>query len=313
MPARRIQSLGWRAAGGGRLSAFVGFSRPHTIVGTVVSVCALFVLARFLATPRDPSALDLVTALLGGLAVNVYIVGLNQLTDVDLDRVNKPWLPLPAGSLAQRDARLLVAGALAAAAVIGALGGPWLLGALTIAAVLGTAYSVRPLRLKRFHALAAGCIVGVRGLTVNLLVFAHFAAAPGGGMPLPAPLLALTLVVVVVGLVIAWFKDLPDMEGDRRHAIGTLPLRLGARRVVAMGVGALLATHIAVVAAGLVGITGLHTGVLVAGHAGLAAALGWSVRRLALGDPRSTAAFYRSIWKLFSAEYAVFAAAAVLA
>lgn len=295
------------------VSTAVTFSRPHTIVGTVVSLCSLFILARNLPTGADPSAADLVVALVAGLAVNVYIVGLNQLTDVALDRVNKPWLPLACGSVTPAVARGVVGGALAIALAAGVRGGPWLLAAIAIAAALGTVYSVRPLRLKRYHPLAAGCIVAVRGLVVNLLVFAHYAAVPGTGLPLPPALVLLTLVVVVVGLVIAWFKDLGDMEGDRQYAVGTLPLRLGAARVVALGVGALLVTDAAVVVAGVAGVPGLQPLTLVGGQGALAAALVLAARRLDVADASSTARFYRSIWVRFCAEYGVFAAAAVLA
>lgn len=293
-------------------ATLVAFARPHTITGTVVSLCGLFVLARSLDTGADPGGADLLTALVGGLAVNVYIVGLNQLTDVALDRVNKPWLPLAAGTLSRESARLVVAAALALALAAGALGGPWLLAALATAAALGTAYSARPLRLKRFHPLAAGCIVAVRGLVVNLLVFAHYAAPSGAGLPLPPALVVLTLVVVVLGLVIAWFKDLGDMEGDRQHAVGTLALRLGPRRVVRLGVGALLATYAGVAVAGPVSTPGLHGGVMAAGHGALAVALAVSAGRLDLGEAASTARFYRSVWWLFSAEYVLVAVAAVL-
>lgn len=294
-----------------RLSAAVGFARPHTVVGTVVSLCALFALARALPTAADPTATDLGIALLAGLAVNVYIVGLNQVTDVALDRVNKPWLPLAAGSITPTGARLAVGGALVVAVTAGAAGSPWLLAAIVVAAVLGTAYSVPPLRLKRYHPLAAACIVAVRGLVVNLLVFAHYAAAPGTGLPLPPALVTLTAAVVVTGLVIAWCKDLGDMEGDRRYSVGTMPLRIGPSRVVALGVGALLAAYTAVALAGLVGLPGLHAGVLAGGHGALAAWLVAATARLELADAGSTARFYRTIWILFSAQYGVFAAAAV--
>lgn len=36
------------------------------------------------------------------LAGNGYIVGINQVYDVDIDTVNKPFLPIAAGALLQR-------------------------------------------------------------------------------------------------------------------------------------------------------------------------------------------------------------------
>lgn len=38
-----------------------------------------------------------VQALIPALLMNVYIVGLNQIYDIDIDKVNKPYLPLASG------------------------------------------------------------------------------------------------------------------------------------------------------------------------------------------------------------------------
>ena len=60
------------------------FSRPHTIIGTTVSIVALYVIA--VATlpglALDGGLFDLFWTLVAGLAVNVYIVGINQIEDV---------------------------------------------------------------------------------------------------------------------------------------------------------------------------------------------------------------------------------------
>jgi homogentisate phytyltransferase/homogentisate geranylgeranyltransferase len=35
---------------------------------------------------------DLVATVIAGLTVNIAIVGINQITDVEIDRINKPFL-----------------------------------------------------------------------------------------------------------------------------------------------------------------------------------------------------------------------------
>ena len=45
------------------------------------------------------AAFHLFWTLVAGLSVNVFIVGINQITDVEIDRVNKPYLPIAAGDL----------------------------------------------------------------------------------------------------------------------------------------------------------------------------------------------------------------------
>ena len=83
------------------LSAYWQFTRPHTIIGTSLSITVVTALA-LRTTPNDllfPSSAvsGLIVALVAALHANVYIVGLNQMFDVDIDRINKPYLPVASG------------------------------------------------------------------------------------------------------------------------------------------------------------------------------------------------------------------------
>ncbi len=86
------------------------FSRPHTIIGTSLSVLALYLIS--LATTNSAvSGLNLEQMSAVWLACscgNVYIVGLNQLTDVEIDRINKPHLPLAAGEFSLRQGQWII-------------------------------------------------------------------------------------------------------------------------------------------------------------------------------------------------------------
>jgi len=77
------------------LGALWRFSRPHTIIGTTVSIVALYLIAvdTLPGLTLDGGLFDLFWTLVAGLAVNVYIVGINQLEDVEIDRINKPFPP----------------------------------------------------------------------------------------------------------------------------------------------------------------------------------------------------------------------------
>lgn len=70
------------------VSAFARFTRPHTIIATAIQVISLFWIAGgsqvFAPTNLGPVLLTLITC----LALNIYIVGLNQITDVEIDRIN---------------------------------------------------------------------------------------------------------------------------------------------------------------------------------------------------------------------------------
>ncbi len=54
------------------------------------------------------AAAALLQALVPALLMNICIVGLNQLYDVEIDRVNKPYLPLASGELSERQGRWVV-------------------------------------------------------------------------------------------------------------------------------------------------------------------------------------------------------------
>jgi homogentisate phytyltransferase/homogentisate geranylgeranyltransferase len=300
----------------GRMVPTVGtllaFSRPHTIIGTSLSVVALAVLAA-LQAGAWPGSWQVLAVLVGSLATNVFIVGLNQVTDVEIDRVNKPWLPIASGALSLRDARRVVAVSLALALGSGLAAGPWALAAFGAGIAVGAAYSLPPLRLKRYALWAALSIAGVRGLVVNLLLFVHFLTVAGAPATVPPVIVALTAIVLALSLAIAWFKDIPDMDGDRRFQVRTLTLRLGPRRVLALGLAVLAVAYGGIIAAGLVGVPGLHGGVLALAHVAALAILVIACLRVDLADRPSVARFYLIVWALFYVEYLVFPAAGLLA
>ena len=76
------------------------FTRPHTLIGSALCIPALLA---FSAPPGQllsaPLGYALLWALVPSLLINLYITGLNQLYDIELDRVNKPTLPLAAGDM----------------------------------------------------------------------------------------------------------------------------------------------------------------------------------------------------------------------
>ena len=74
------------------LKAFYKFTRPHTIRGTILASCAC-VTRVTLSCIRTQPAIEwnlLRVAVIGLLALlcgNAYIVGINQIYDVDIDKV----------------------------------------------------------------------------------------------------------------------------------------------------------------------------------------------------------------------------------
>jgi homogentisate phytyltransferase/homogentisate geranylgeranyltransferase len=272
------------------------FGRPHTLIGTSLSIVGLYAIAASLH--RASSVVDLLWTLLAGLCVNVFIVGINQIEDVEIDRLNKPWLPIAAGDLSLEAARRIVAVAAIAPVLMAVTQGAAELVAVTVALAIGWTYSCPPLRLKRYPALAAGSITFVRSLVVNLGVWLHVA-----GTPVSAGVWALIAVTVPFSFAIALLKDVPDIEGDRRFGIATFSVRLGPRPVLAVGVGALTLGGLGMAVAGPLVLDRADGPVLVVGHLlGVAALWRWALR-VDPADPVAFAGFYQRVWQLFFCEY----------
>jgi homogentisate phytyltransferase / homogentisate geranylgeranyltransferase len=242
--------------------------------------------------------------------VNVFIVGINQIEDVEIDRINKPFLPIAAGDLSPVAARRIVAASAVIPLVLAVTQGVPELVAVGVGLAVGTAYSVPPLRLKRFPALASLSITFVRSVVVNVGVWLHFSRAFGAGYEIDPAVWALIAVTVPFSFAIAILKDMPDVEGDRRYAIATFSVRLGARPVLALGLGALTLGELGMAAIGAAGVLeGASTAVLVGGHLAALALLWWWATRVDLADRTSIVRFYMRVWMLFFLEYVIVAAA----
>jgi homogentisate phytyltransferase / homogentisate geranylgeranyltransferase len=276
------------------------FSRPHTIIGTTLSVGGLYAIAASELPGPAPSLFDLWWTFVAAACVNVFIVGLNQLEDIEIDRINKPFLPLAAGELTPRAGRAIVAVAGVVPVLLALTQGVTELAGVVAALLVGIAYSSPPLRLKRFPVLAAVSISGVRSVVVNVVVFLHFS---GGAMV--GPVWALTAFVLPFSFAIAVLKDVPDAEGDRRFQIATFTVRLGPERAVAMGMGALTVAYLAMALVGPFVLDGVEPVVLSATHLAALAVL-WRWRAdVELRDRDGYTRFYMRVWKLFFLEYVI--------
>lgn len=97
-----------------KFRALYKFTRPHTIRGTVLASIAGTIRA-LVDTPGAiananwnfmlPRAFIGMVALLLG---NAFIVGINQIFDEDIDKMNKPFLPVASGEMSKRFAWLAV-------------------------------------------------------------------------------------------------------------------------------------------------------------------------------------------------------------
>lgn len=302
------------------------FTRPHTIIGSALAIPALHVLAApsLAAAFTMKTAASIAYTMLPALLMNLYITGLNQVTDVEIDKINKPDLPIAAGILSPRRAVICCLVALVSSLWLGVAHPQFSTQGLNVAlwgsGLLGTLYSLEPFRLKRFPVLAAVCIVAVRGTLINASFFAH-AQAAAFGVPSAtvwnclltnARCLCSSLFFCVFGLVIALMKDVPDVLGDQVSNVRTFSVRVGPVRIFRTG-RRLLTGLFGVTAAGFVaGAATAATLPLAAGRTvtavcALAAAV--SVRRQSAAvdpeRPNQVYKYYMHLWKIFYLSYLV--------
>ena len=318
-PLRDDSQLSWQQQSFAWFYSLWKFSRPHTIIGTTMSVMGMSAIA---IAASGASINDSLAQILGSwlacLCGNVYIVGLNQLEDIEIDQINKPHLPLAAGEFSRQQGQTIVAITGILALVLAGLMGPFLLGMVSISLAIGTAYSLPPIRLKRFPFWAALCIFSVRGAIVNLGLFLHFSQKlpnPGNfGIipPIIPEVWALTLFVLVFTFAIAIFKDIPDIEGDRQYNITTFTIQLGTLAVFKLTRWVLTVCYLGMILAGAVYLPSVNPVFLVSTHLIALILIWWRSTSVNLQEKSAIAQFYQFIWKLFFLEYFIFPIACLL-
>ncbi|MCB0548395.1 MAG: homogentisate phytyltransferase [Phaeodactylibacter sp.] len=291
---------------------FIRFSRLHTVIGTTLSILALYLLALSYSGYQDWHLPELFLTLASCLGANIYIVGLNQITDVEIDRINKPYLPLASGAFSMRMGYGLITVSVLLSLGIAIYIGKYLLLTVLLSLALGTAYSLPPFRLKRFTFWAAFCIIAVRGLIVNLLLFLNFHFIISGRENIPAAVWLLTGAIFVYSIVIAWFKDIPDMEGDSRYEIRTLSLRIGARRVFLIGNVLISLVYALLIASPFLLDFELNGAVFAGAHLLLLALLWIANNWVDLQRKVTVQRYYQFIWVLFFLEYVTFSVAGLV-
>jgi heme O synthase-like polyprenyltransferase len=97
-----------------KMNALYKFTRPHTIRGTILASIAGTIRA-LVDTPGAMAnanwGLLLPRAMIGMVALllgNAFIVGINQIFDEDIDKMNKPFLPVASGEMSKRFAWITV-------------------------------------------------------------------------------------------------------------------------------------------------------------------------------------------------------------
>jgi 4-hydroxybenzoate polyprenyltransferase len=217
------------------MNAYLELGRPFTLIAPALGFASGAITAIGAHPPEPWSADVLVYPAIGAVmaaVLNGASNALNQIYDLEIDRINKPKRPLPSGRLAIRQAWTFTWIAYALALGLAWLVAPdgrhecfWI---VLIATVITFLYSAPPFRTKRL------------GIWANVTI-----AIPRGVLLKVAGWSAVKTIVGVepwyIGAIFGLFllgasttKDFADIEGDRRGGCMTLPIQYGVTRAAWM-------------------------------------------------------------------------------
>ncbi len=291
-----------------KLSATWEFTRPHTMIGTFIAVIVLWILATKLEPATvNPTIHWLTIAIVSALLINVYIVGINQIYDVQIDRINKPYLPLASRQLSMKEGKSIVMGSAVISLVIAWASG-FILGlTISLAFIIGTIYSVPPVRLKNYGVLSSLSIMIVRSFVVNLGIYAFFEAKLGHTIEFDAHIWFLVLFTFAFSLSIAITKDVPDLSGDLAFDVETVPAMIGREKTLSLSIILLLSSFVIGIGFGIFFLEQLSRILFTIGNSLLLVYLITRILKLDSADEDEVKRFYKIIWRLFYAEYILMA------
>jgi 4-hydroxybenzoate polyprenyltransferase len=231
------------------------FSRPFTLVAPALGFASGAVTA-IGASPREPwSAALIVYPLIGSImaaVLNAASNALNQIYDLEIDRVNKPKRPLPSGRLSLRGAWTFTIAAYVLALVLAWLVAPggrhecfWI---VVVATIITALYSVPPFRTKRLGIWANVTIAIPRGVLLKVAGWSSVKTIWG---------VEPWFIGAIFGLFLlgaSTTKDFADMEGDARGGCRTLPIIYGVRRAAWMIAPSFVVPFLMIAAGALAGI-----------------------------------------------------------
>ena len=222
-------------SGQSKPSLFLEFSRPFTLVAPALGFASGAATAAG-AAPRESWSLDLVLYPLVGLlmaaVLNAASNALNQIYDLEIDRINKPKRALPSGRLSLGDAWAFTRATYVVALVLAWFVAPggrhecfWIVAVATVITVL---YSAPPFRTKRLGIWANVTIAIPRGVLLKVAGWSAVKTIAG---------LEPWFIGAIFGLFLlgaSTTKDFADMDGDARGGCRTLPIIYGVERAAWM-------------------------------------------------------------------------------
>jgi geranylgeranylglycerol-phosphate geranylgeranyltransferase len=199
----------------GRLKSLRGFwllARPHNLA---IAVPAIF-LGGFITAGMHPLA-KLLFACASGMAIGSAANAINDVFDLDIDRINKPRRPLPSGMVAPSAARRFALACFGAGILLSAAVNAVCFVTALVSSVLLYLYSSHLKRTVFWGNITVAFMLGI-ALVYGGLAVGGFRNA-----------MIVGVFAFLYNLPREILKDIEDMEGDRSQGALTVPLRYGVK------------------------------------------------------------------------------------
>jgi 4-hydroxybenzoate polyprenyltransferase len=191
------------------------------------------------------------------ISIIAYVNSLNAYTDYEIDAISRPDRALPQRIISKMSVLLFSFFLFCCSIVLSFIFFPKLLFLFVVGGLaLGTAYSIRPMRIKS------------KGIIANISIAMGYLFLPMYGgylwyqpiMETSKEFLIIVSVLFVQTVGASASKDLQDIEGDKAYNMGTLPITIGIRKSELIIIWSLL---IPVVLFPLLSISGILPGSLI--------------------------------------------------
>ncbi|XP_057442086.1 glycinol 4-dimethylallyltransferase-like [Lotus japonicus] len=284
------------------------FCTPHAQMTRILCTISASLLA--VKTLSDISPLlftGILQALVAYVFMDIYVCTVNQLFDIEIDKINKPYLPLASGQLSYTAGVIITASSLFLSLLLAWITGSWpLIWSVILICALWTAYSanVPLLRWKGNPVLAAIVIFASWAIIFPISSFLHIQTSVfKRSVVFPKSLNFVIAFMSFYILGIAVMKDIPDIEGDEAFGIHSFSARFGKKQVFWICVSLF---EMAFVIAVMMGATSSFLWskiVTVLGYGVLASVLGYRAKFVDLESKPSMTSFFLLNWKVLQVAY----------
>jgi geranylgeranylglycerol-phosphate geranylgeranyltransferase len=216
-----------------KAKAILGLARPFTLLAPLIG----FFSGGFIAFGSAQGGivpiswqtfLPVILGALSAATLNAASNTINQIFDLEIDRINKPARPLPSGDISRGGAWIFTAICYLVSFTLAWLVNQWFLIIVLFTAFVTYAYSGLPFRTKRWGLLANFTIAIPRGC---LLVVAGWSAVKTPTYLEPWYLGGVMFLFI---LGASTTKDFADMKGDEAGGCRTLPIIYGIKTAARM-------------------------------------------------------------------------------